>query len=437
MRQSIWALFALFSCTAQAASVYGIAQDDLQMGTLGEQYIHSRHIGLMPYWGPCDRCSREAVCSPQPYPKAASCAGPINGWATGEGTYAPDAQWIYGTDNCRNAQSDYSEYLDTFYQNNTATPIVATAWYAMNDFGGLYINGVQECTYSDAGHTGNGAYPSTGGLASCQITLPVGTDTVMIRVTNGGGSSYGILQVDYNSQAIITTNPNTWYYVTGQCPQEYQRVCRQYAPTSAKCQTPPDAETLEPSAYSWACQFTGNPEIGGWYQDICQNSYVTNSQAQWIFGASDGATGTAQSGYSVMQASFDNTLGTISANLTFLADNIGWVWLNGQQVAYGNWSTQSTNPSPWSGNITVPAGNDTIDFMVMNYPDAPVSDPTEYANPSLGILSLTAGTGQVLISSNASDWYLATNSPTPPDPSPQSLLAGTGYTAQNCASGGC
>ncbi|MCE5361454.1 MAG: hypothetical protein JJ714_10905, partial [Acidithiobacillus sp.] len=259
----------------------------------------------------------------------------------------------------------------------------------------------------------------------------------MIRVTNGGGSSYGILQVDANGQAIITTNPNTWYYVTGQCPVQYQRVCQQYAPTSTQCQTPPNAETTDPSAYAWACGFTGNPMIGGWYQDVCQNSYISNSNAQWIFGANNGATGTYQSGYSIMQAKFDNTLGTISANLTFLADNIGWVWLNGQQVAYGNWESQS-NTGPWSGSVTVPGGNNTIDFMVMNYPDAPVSDPNEYTNPSVGILSLTdPSTGQVLTESNASDWYVVTQPPSPPSPSPSSLLAGTGYTPVNCASGGC
>ena len=58
----------ILPATVQAASVYGITGDDLQMNTLGSQYIHSRHTGLMPYWGPCYRCTTqiesEPTCTP-------------------------------------------------------------------------------------------------------------------------------------------------------------------------------------------------------------------------------------------------------------------------------------------------------------------------------------------------------------------------------------
>ncbi|MBE7562795.1 hypothetical protein H7F10_07495 [Acidithiobacillus sp. HP-6] len=420
-----------------AASVYGITGDDLQMNTLGSQYIHSRHTGLMPYWGPCYRCKKQEECSPQPYPKASYCAGPVNGWA-GNGD-APDAQWIYGTTNCRNAGSGVTQYLETFYNNNTDSTIQGTAWYAMNDFGAVYVNGAQVASYSDVGHTGAHAYPGTDGLLSSAISLPPGKDTIVMRITNGSGSSYGILQVnaDINGteQPIITSNPSTWYYITGECPVEYERVCGHYGPQSTECTTPPTDETLYPDPSSWACNFTGNPLIGGWYQDVCQNPQITAANAQWIYGANDGATGVPQSAYSVMQATFDNTLGNIQANLTFLADNIGWVWINGQQVAYGNWESEN-NSEPWSGNVSVPAGQDTIDYMVMNYPSVPYSPTAPANNPSVGILALTASTGQVLIQSNASNWDVVTAPPTTPDPTPQSLLP-AGYTPQNCAAGGC
>jgi hypothetical protein len=160
---------------------------------------------------------------------------------------------------------------------------------------------------------------------------------------------------------------------------------------------------------------------------------ISGNSAEWIFGANDGLSGTAQSGYSVMEAQYDNptNLG-MPATLTFAADNFGWVWINGQQVGYtAGFSTLDTV------SITLPPGMDTIDFMVMNDPNAPVSDPSEFQNPAAGILAISNSSGQALIGTNDTNWYLVDNPPAAPVPSPSSLLAGTGYTPQNCAAGGC
>ena len=407
---------ASLSTTAQAASVYGIAQNDLQMNTLGTQYIHSRHTGLMPYWGPCDRCTTQMVSEP-------AC------------TVGSQPQTLATWTNSGNSSCGG-------YESDTFT---ATTQCSLSGVVQLVIT---NNSYNPADTTGKVNY----GI-NIPLTVPnggnYGTQLNMNDVFGGNNCSqnfdwypsFGITGEDVNGtfNGTITFGNYLSPSQYAQSPtfpvvfQNYKlvsvRTCKQYAPTSTECQTPPPASQLNQSSYAWACNTAEN----GWQSAVCTNSAVASSGAQWIFGANDGITGTAQAGYSVMQAQYANpTNVAMPATLTFAADNYGWVWINGQQVGFTNTFSTLTTTS-----ITLPPGTDTVDFMVMNMPNSPQSNPTQFENPSAGILAITNGSGQTILSTNDTDWTVIDNPPATPNPTPQSLISGTGYTPQNCAAGGC
>ncbi|ACK78025.1 hypothetical protein JKG41_09935 [Acidithiobacillus sp. MC2.1] len=405
------------SDTAQAASVYGIAQDDLNMNTLGTPYIHSRHTGLMPYWGPCYRCSTQMVSEP-----ACTVGTPpvtLASWTNS------------GNSSCGGYESD----------SFTASTQCSTS--------GVVQLVVTNSSYNPADTTGKVNYGVT-----IPLSIPNGGNygsAVNMNDVFGGNNcsqnfdwypSYAVTGEDVNGTFNGTVTFGNYlspsqYAQSPSFPVVFQnyklvavRTCHQYAPTSSECQTPPPPTQTNLPVYQWACDIAES----GWQPGgICSNSLISGNGAEWIFGANDGLSGTAQSGYSVMEAQYDNptNLG-MPATLTFAADNFGWVWINGQQVGYkAGFSTLDTV------SIMLPPGTDTIDFMVMNDPNAPVSDPSEFQNPAAGILAISNSSGQALIGTNDTNWYLVDNPPAAPVPSPSSLLAGTGYTPQNCAAGGC
>ncbi len=404
--------------TALGASVYGITENDLQMNTLGENYIHSRHTGLMPYWGPCYRCTEQLVSEPT---------------CTVSNQHQVLAQWTNnGNSSCGGYESDtFTAYtqctgsgiVQIVLQNNSYNPADTT--------GRVYYNATVPIAVPNGGNYGSNVNMQAvfGGGNSCSQNFDwyptysiTGED---INGTFNGTVTFG----NYLSPSQYEQSPN--FPVVFQNYKEVEeRVCKQYAPTSSECQTPPTPSQTNLPTYAWACDTSEN----GWQPgSVCTNAAINGTGAQWIFGANNGISGTAQSGYSVMQTTYVNpTSSPMPATLTFAADNYGWVWINGQQVGFTNTFTQLDTVS-----ISLPAGNDTIDFMVMNEPNSPSSNPSEFVNPSAGILAITNASGQDIVSTNDTNWYMVDNPPSAPNPSPSSLLAGTGYTPINCASGGC
>lgn len=402
---------------ALAASVYGITGDDLQMNTLGQQYIHSRHTGLMPYWGPCYRCTTQVESEP-------TCTPGTQNHVL--------AQWTNtGNSSCGGYESDSFEA----YTQCTNSGIVQIV--------------LQNNSYDPNASVGQKNYGAT-----VPIAVPQGGNygqSLNMSSVFGGGNScsqnfdwyptYGITGEDVNGTFNGTVTFGNYlspsqYEQSPTFPVVFQnyklvsvRTCQQYAPTSTECKTPPPASQTNQPTYAWACDTSEN----GWQPgSVCTNSAIQSSGAEWIFGSNTGISGTAQSGYFVMQARYDNpTSSTMPATLTFAADNFGWVWINGEQVGYTDTFTTLTTEA-----ISLPPGEDTVDFMVMNDPNAPSSDPTEFENPAAGILSITNSAGQTILATNDTDWTEIDNPPTNPDPSPQSLLP-AGYTPQNCAAGGC
>lgn len=402
----------------QGASVYGITHDDLEMNTMGEAYIHARHTGLMPYWGPCYRCKTQVVSEP-------TCTV-----GTQQHTLA---EWTSnGYSSCGGFESDSF----TAYTQCTGSGVVQIV--------------LQNNSYNPADTTGKDYYSAT-----VPIAVPNGGNygtSVNMQAVFGGGNNcsenfdwyptYAITGEDVNGTFNGTVTFGNYlspgqYQQSPTFPVVFQnykevdkRVCKQYAPLSTECKTPPPASQTNLPTYAWACDTSEN----GWQPgSVCTNSAIQNSGAQWIFGADNGLSGTAQSGYSVMQTTYVNPTNlAMPATLTFAADNFGWVWINGQQVAFTNSFTRLDTVQ-----ISLPPGKDTITFMVMNDPNSPSSNPNEFLNPSAGILAITNGSGQTIVSTNDTNWYLVDNPPSAPIPSPSSLLAGTGYTPVNCASGGC
>jgi len=402
--------------TAQAASVYGIAQNNLQMNTLGEPYIHSRHTGTMPYWGPCYRCTTQMVTEP-------ACT-------QGQPPVTLAATTLSGYSDCGGFESDSFTAQTQCSNGNVQLVLTNNSYNPADTTGQIYYSATVPIAIPNGGNYGttvnmqsifgggNGCSENFDWYPTYAITGEDVNGTFNGTVTFGNYLSPGQYQ---QSQTFPITFQN--YKIVA------QTTCHHYAPTSSMCQTPNTETVNQMSVYQWACATAET----GWNPAICSNTDISASGAEWIFGASDGLSGTAQSGYSVMQAQYVNPTNLpMPATLTFAADNYGWVWINGQQVAFTSSYTSLDTVS-----ISLPPGTDTIDFMVMNDPDSPVSDPNEYANPAAGILAITNSANQTIVSSNDSLWTLVQNPPSTPNPTPQSLLSGTGYSPVNCANGGC
>lgn len=224
-----------FSPVSQAASVYSITGDDLGMNVLGSEYIHSRRIGLMPYWGPCERCTTNKI----------NCSIPVSGSGLSSSdndfinkAYWPDpnASWVYGTAaGCEsNVPNGVTSTVVGTYDNTTGSTIDATLYFAADDKGTVSINGNQVGSYNDGGYWGTRAYPATGGVVSDPVALPPGKDQIVFSITNdsalihGNNGSMGILTIMKNGQVLIDTNKSWSVYPVSQ-------TCRDYAPTSLEC----------------------------------------------------------------------------------------------------------------------------------------------------------------------------------------------------------
>lgn len=210
---------------AQAASVYSITGDDLKMNTLGSEYIHSRRIGLMPYWGPCYRCpttlESEAACTP--------------------GTEHVLAQWTSsGYSSCGGYETDSFEA------------------YAVCENSGIVKIVLQNNSYDPNASVGQKNYGAT-----VPIPVPPGGSygqSVNMNSVFGGGNScsqnfdwyptYGITGDDVNGtfNGSITfgnyLSPGQYeqsptYHVAF---QNYKlvpvQICKDYSPTSSECQIP-------------------------------------------------------------------------------------------------------------------------------------------------------------------------------------------------------
>jgi len=415
-------LAVAFPLFASAASVTQISSDSLGMQRLGQPYIHSQYSGSMPYWGPCERCQEEPVNVP-----SQMCATDTQG--------VPLAQWTSsGQSSCGSYEEDTFEAIAKCVNNgevgleilNTSYDPGASVSQKNYNLSAEYTldNGLQDVTGSAAG--------------SCSGNTGVDTDFTC----NYGGNScsqnfdwYPSITVDGTASdgtfvgSVTFTNylspsqeqSKTFHIEFSNYKTQEQLVCQQYYPTSTECLD--TANTLgEDNAPTY--QFPCGTHEQGWNNPDCTTSL---NGAQFIFGAPDGATGTAQSGYSVMQATYDNpTSVNMPATLNFAADNYGWVWIDGSQVGF----TQGFNSTD-SENVLLPPGNVTITFLVMNYPNCAAGATNCPANPAAGILTLQNSAGQTLLSTNSNLWTLIKSPPTAPNPSMQSLLP-AGYTPVNC-----
>lgn len=415
------------STNSQATSAYSITGDDLQMNTLGSEYIHSRHTGLMPYWGPCYRCKKKMNITSLTSDIASSSPG--NPWEIkGSGD-----QWQFIDPQAAQQGSGYTYVLS--YDKSK-----------QNFSGFVNLTGSSEIGYvcgGNSGLIGSGssifAMNSPVGVNNCDGSY-IDTQTATggpITLNSDGTFSGTAIDVN-NYWGTYTFTPESYCIdatfngtsIGDMCASgKIERTCKQYSPTSSECQTSASASQDDLPTYEWACDTSEN----GWNTtSVCSDTAIDDSGAEWLFGSEDGISGTAQAGYSVMQAEYENTTSSpISATLTFAADNYGWVWINGDQVGYTDTASAVSTDS-----VSLPSGTDTVDFMVMNDPNSPATDPTEYQNPAAGILALTNSAGQTLLATNDTDWTLVDTTPATPDPTPQSLLP-SGYTPENCASGGC
>jgi hypothetical protein len=235
---------ASLSTTAQAASVYGIAQNDLQMNTLGTPYIHSRHTGLMPYWGPCERCTTQMVSEP-------AC------------TVGSQPQTLATWTNAGNSSCGG-------YESDTFT---ATTQCSLSGVVQLVIT---NNSYNPADTTGKVNY----GI-NIPLTVPnggnYGTQLNMNDVFGGNNCSqnfdwypsFGITGEDVNGtfNGTITFGNYLSPSQYAQSPtfpvvfQNYKlvsvRTCKQYAPTSTECQTPPARLPTEPILLRLGLQYGG------------------------------------------------------------------------------------------------------------------------------------------------------------------------------------
>ncbi|MBU2765982.1 hypothetical protein HAP94_07180 [Acidithiobacillus ferrivorans] len=403
---------------ANAMSVQGVTQNALQLNTLGTPYIHSRHAGLMPYWGPCYRCQTVTTS----YCTAANNNSNLMTYSGQGNSFTvsdTNCNWSLVLNN-----GQWAGYYDSTLSWNNTTGTFS---------GSLNFTGASEIQVICGGNSGiagsgssivpdnlpigsGGCNPGNQTATGNPITLQNG-DFVGGPITIGNvwgnwtvAAAGTCLAVSYNgaSEGDLCAFTNTT-----------KQVCHHYLPTSTTCKRP--ANELG-SVTAWPC----NTQTTWPNSQAC----ATGGGASWIWGSPDGASGTNASGYYVMETQYNNQTGSpINASLVFSADNNGWVWINGQQVGFGdNWTVNTT------AAVQLPVGTDTIDFMVMNTPD-PYAGSSEIS-PAAGVLSISQG-GQILVTTN-SNWWFVNAPPATPSPTPQSLLsASPGYAPFNCAAGGC
>jgi hypothetical protein len=227
----------LLPATANAASVYSITGDDLKMNTLGSEYIHSRHIGLMPYWGPCYRCETK-------YKEQCSASNNSSNLVT----YSGDGRaWTVKDDNCTwfmdiDSGQYANEYDSTLSWNNST-----------KSFSGyLNFTGTSEIGYLCGGNSGI----EGSGSSIFPMNSPIGTGGC--SPNNQGATGQPLTLVNGKFVGGPITIGNVWgnwtITATGSClavsyngAQEgdlcaftttsYQS-CRDHSPTSSECQVP-------------------------------------------------------------------------------------------------------------------------------------------------------------------------------------------------------
>ncbi len=415
-------LVGLIPATAFAASVTTISSDALAMGQLGKPYIHSQYSGSMPYWGPCERCQEEPVNTPSQMCTTDTQGVPLAQWtSSGQsscGSYEEDTFEAIGK--CLNNGEVGLEILNTSYDPGASVSqknYSMSAEYTMD-------NGLQNVTGSASGS----CYGSTGpdsdftctyGGNSCSQNFDWYPSITVSGTANDGTFVGSVTFTNYLSPS--QEQSKTFNIEFSNYKTQEELVCKHYYPTSQTCQDTANTEGQDNApTYEFPC--TTHEE--GWDNPDCTTSL---NEAQFIFGAPDGDSGTAQSGYSVMQATYDNpTSVTMPATLNFAADNFGWVWINGSQVGF----TQGFDTTD-SENVLLPPGNVTVTFLVMNEPNCAAGSSSCPQNPAAGILTLQNSAGQTLLSTNSNLWTLIKDPPTAPNPSMQSLLP-SGYTPVNC-----
>jgi len=417
---------AILPATTIAASVTSVSSDALGMQQLGQPYIHSQYAGSMPYWGPCERCQEEPVNVPSQMCTTDTQGVPLAQWtSSGQsscGSYEEDT--FEALAQCTNNGQVGLEILNTSYDPGAS---VSQKNYSLSALFTL-DNGLQNVTGSAAGSctgntSGNVNFTCNYGGNSCSQNFDWYPVITVTGDANDGTFVGTVTFTNYLSPSQVQSK--TFNISFSNYKTQEQLVCQQYYPTSSECM---DTSNVLGEENSPTYQFPCTSELG-WANPYCTSEL---NGAQFIFGAPDGESGTAQAGYSVMQATYDNpTSVNMPATLNFAADNYGWVWIDGSQVAF----TQGYN-SVDSENVLLPPGNVTITFLVMNYPNCAAGATSCPANPAAGILTLQNTAGQTLLSTNSNLWTLIQSPPTPPNPSMQSLLP-PGYTPVNCFDNTC
>jgi hypothetical protein len=431
IRHHLRRLFAAFAVAgvfsaaplAQAASVSTATSDARTLGTMGSLYIHSRHVGTMPYWGDCYRC--------QPTEQLQSCTTQTSptGFA-----YSSGGNNVY----IESASCDF-----TAQDANTTTPTglssVITYDPTTGDFTGqMDITGISQYGQVCGGNsglegTGTTIVPmdSPAEPAGCTTTNQSASGppiSVSGEMFSGGpitvGNAWGNFVFTPSSNCLSVTFNNSPLGYVCMFPTKMVEQCTHYAPTSQQCLSQAYNDYGTPSG--WSCNTS--PWSGS---SACQNSSLANSQ--WLWGFSDGNSGTTVGGYFIYSTQYDNTTNAaIPSTLYMAADTYGWVWINGQQVL-----TCPSYSTTCQTNVTMPTGYSTITYMVMS---APSNATTSTRSPAAGILSIVDyATGATLAGTNKGTWWLTPTPPSTPSPTPQSVLnsAGdSGFTPINCTSSG-
>ncbi|MBN6739625.1 hypothetical protein JKG47_03600 [Acidithiobacillus sp. MC6.1] len=431
------ALYAGSVGLAQAASVDQVSGNAALMPTLNRQYVHSRHAGTMPYWGPCYRCKMLPVQTASPQCAANTPPEVLAEW-TNSGTSSCGSQetdTFEATTQCLTNGEESIEFTET--SSDPGATVSQKSYQLSADY--TLMNGL-------ANVTGTGPVGQCSGSTGAQTDFTCGFGQnscgnnfdwypeITVDGTEGSGSFNGT--ITFTNYLSPTQEQSASFdvqfsnYITTK-----ERICKQYPPLSSECTSTQDTAAVVNSGlpvYQWPC----NTQENGWQAGFYCNGYFL--QSNWIFGSADASTEPPESAYSVMETEYENPTGTPQNGKLYIeTDGAGWVWINGVQVAYVN-SNGGSSTDIQEFNASLPAGNDKIVFMVQNIPNCSFTNQSTCTpKPAAGILTLLEGSNNMLaVNSNEAAWYLIGSPPATPYPTPQSLMP-SGWTPVNCATQTC
>lgn len=413
-----------FPALSQAASVDAVSKDNLELQQLGSTYIHSRHVGTMPYWGECYRCAPQVVnnyCTTQTNPSG------FEYTEGGNDLYIQSANCsIYSTD-----ASDTEE--------NTGLADSITYDDTTNVFSGaIDLTGLTQEGVICGGNSGiqgenntivalNDPTPDSTS-STCDANQDASGGPITLTGTEFGGSpitvenAWGFFTVSPGDNCLNFSFNNESLGAACLFPASMEIRCHHYAPTSSQCETTSYDDFGAPEGV-YGCG------SGSTWGGTCSSSL---SGSDWLWGFDDGNTGTAVGGYFTLSSYYDNSSGNaIPSVISMEADSYGWLFVNGQQVL------SCAQGSDCTANYNMPTGYDYISYVILSAPEN-ASDSTR--DPAAGIVSIIdSATGSALVSSNGSSWWMSPVLPGSLSPSMQTVLDDNGdsaFSPKSCTADG-